>query len=119
MFYWGLGHFLAILLPPPVVLLWSGLFPSMAPPGGPQYPSFSSPPPPARSPDTCMLGLKEVESFFPYQPFLPPPPWLHSNWEQNAWQGQVDACQLPAGSLLDTEKGSLQCCLRRQVRACK
>jgi hypothetical protein len=35
-----------------------------------------------------------VESSSLITPLLPPPPWLHSNLEQNSWLGQISEYQL-------------------------
>lgn len=60
-------------------------------------------------------ALRRVESFLSAV-LLPPPPWLHSHWEQNSWQVRVAACQLPADGLLGRDTGSFQGYLGRQVR---
>lgn len=74
---------------PSHVLLWPGQLPNTTPLWDPQAPSL-------RFPSPLLLlfpnsATRRVESFFSYQPrFTAPPPWLHSNWEQNSWQERVD-----------------------------
>lgn len=109
MFYWAWVHFLAILLPPSLPLL--GPVPQHSPSLEPPIPVLQIPTASCHFPTLppASPALRGVESFFSYQPvLLPPPPWLHSNLEQNSWQGQINNCQLPVG-----EKGPLQFCLGR------